>query len=172
VTKKLRKKASKSLGALSRYSEMLTLPIEEFTEKIKTEVADRFDTRAAFERNDKSSIERALAHFHGLHAHLLAEYRIIKFVWLKGFSHFKKTETGYINFQRKELPSKTVEKQIERITYEAHGDELFRLKDEADAIEQKMKFVHGMSENVKNSLSAIQSLSRLVVTEMGAAKHD
>jgi len=151
---------------------MLDLSIDEFTGKIKCEVAERIDTRAAVERNDKSSIERALAHYHGVHAHLLTEYRRIKSRWLVGNSHFKKTETGYINFHRKELPAKTVEKQIERIAYDEHGDELFGLRDQVDSLEQKMKFVHGMSENVRNSLSAIQSLSKMLVAEMGAAKND
>ena len=175
MTKKFRKKATgKSLGSLSCYSSvaMLSLNIDEFTEKIKCEVAERIDTRAAFEQNDKSSIERALAHYHGVHAHLLAEYRRIKSRWLLGFNRFKKTETGYINFQRKELPSKTVEKQIERIAYDNHGDELYQLRDEAESLEQKMKFVFGMADNVKNSLSAIQSLNKVTVAEMGVAKHD
>ena len=175
MAKKLRKKAtSKSeMGSMSCYSgEMLDLPIDEFTGKIRDEVAERIDTRAAFERNDKASIERALAHYHGVHAHLLTEYRRIKSRWVVGYSHFKKTETGYINFQRKELPSKTIEKQIERIAYDTHGDELFSLRDESESLEQKMKFVHDMSDNVKNSLSAIQSLSKMVVAEMGVAKHE
>jgi hypothetical protein len=162
----------KSESSFSIYSQMLDLPIDEFTEKIKDEVGKRIDTRAVFERNDKSSIERALAYYHGTHAHLLTEYRRIKSRWLVANSHFKKIETDYINFSRKELPSKTVEKQIERVAYEEHGDELYQLRDETEALEQKWKFVFGMAENVKNSLSAIQSLAKIIVSELGAARNE
>jgi hypothetical protein len=172
MTKTFKKKSSSKMKPLSIYSQMLELSIDAFTERIRDEIGERIDTAGAFEHNDKSSIERALAYYHGTHSHLLTEYRRIKRRWQLGYNEFKRTETAYINFARKELPSKSVEKTAERVAYEEHGDELYPLVDEAEELEQKWKFVFGMAENVKNSITAIQSLAKIIVSEFGAARND
>ena len=158
---KLKVKKSK----LSSYSQLLDLHIDEFTARIISEVAAILDISAGSDQNDHTSIERALRQYHGIDAHLRSEYRRIKTRYLAGVSLFDKYEAECLNFARKELPSKATEKAIKLHVYEANGEQIHKLRNECDELEQKMKFLGGMITNAEKTLSAIQSFSNLVKSE-------
>lgn len=163
------KLVKKSKRSLSVYSQMLDLNIDDFTQIILSEVKDKINIEAKGDTPDKASVERAMMMYQGCDAHLRSEYRRIKSRYNQGLSHFERLEIDSLNFARKELPSKSTEKQIKLAAYE-DNDDLYKMRSECEDLEQKMKFVQGMIINAEKTLSCIQSFANLIKFEMGASK--
>lgn len=169
---KLKKKVvrkTKTENELTKYSSLLDLNISDFTDTIVREISQRVKPLMIGDDPDVLSIQRSLVNFHGVDAHLRAEYRRIKSIYLSVLSEFEIKEMQRFSFARQTLNSKATEKQIKEFAYNGQSN-LFSMRTEVDEIEQKLNFVQGMIKNCELTLSSIQSLSNMLKMELGVSK--
>lgn len=166
-------KLTKKKYDLSPYSTMLDLNIEDFTAKIRGEVIAKLDVRAAVERNDTASINKALAEHHIVVTHLISEHRRIKDKWLETRIEFETIEIAALNFARSELPTKPkpTEKEIKSLAYENEGEQILTLRSQLERLEQQWKTVQDHRDAASKALSAIQTLSKNITMEWESSKH-